>query len=59
VGKEMEINKKLDIFSSVNGCVTLLILHMDKVFVGIKVVNINHGHINLGLATTLVFQQTV
>jgi hypothetical protein len=59
MGKEMKINNKLDTFSSIDNCVTSLILHMDKVFVGIKVTNINHGHINLGLATALVFEQIV
>jgi hypothetical protein len=56
MGKEMENNNKLDIFSLVGNCVTLLILCMDRVFVGVKVASLNHGHRNLSLATTLVFQ---
>jgi hypothetical protein len=57
--KEMENNNKLDIFSSVGNCVTLLILHMDKVFVEVIVAGINYGHINLGFTIASLFQQIV
>jgi len=49
----MENDNKLDIFSLVGNCVTLLILRMDRVFVGVKVASLNHGHINLSLGVSI------